>query len=65
MSDEFLIFCEAEPVDSGFVPTVRISRAGEDVFTWRCPFAFSEQSSALVYGRDYAEVALQALKLRG
>jgi hypothetical protein len=64
MSDEFLVFCDAEPVDSGFVPTVRISHAGNDVFTWRCPFAFSEQVSALIYARDYATVAVEALKAR-
>jgi hypothetical protein len=65
MSDDFLTFCDAEPVDTGFVPTVRIARGGNDVFTWRCQFAFTDMASALVYGRDYAEVALAALKVRG
>ena len=64
MADDLLIFCDAEAVETGFVPTVRISQAGKNVFTWRCSFAFSELTSALTYGRDYAEVAARALGLR-
>jgi len=64
MNAEFFMFCELDPVETGFVPTVRIILDGEEVFAWRCSFAFSDASRALVYGRDYGEVALQALKAR-
>jgi hypothetical protein len=65
MNPDFLMVCEVEPVEAGFVPTVRIVRGGEEVFFWRCSFAFSEESGALVYGKDYGEVALQALRALG
>jgi hypothetical protein len=64
MSDDFFTFCDADQVGTGFIPTVRITQGGKDVFIWRCQFAFTDMASALIYGRDYAEVALAALKVR-
>ena len=64
MSDKFVLTCDAEPVETGFVPTARITRGDEEVFSWRCTFAFTEKSTALVYARGYGEVALESLKLR-
>lgn len=62
MGKEYILRCEVQSDATGFVPTATISSGGAEVFAWRCPFSFSDESQAIVYGSDYGEVALDALR---
>jgi len=62
MSADFHLICDAEPVDGGFLPTVKILEGSRVALAWRGSFSFPHLSLALVYAHDYGAVAIEALR---
>jgi hypothetical protein len=53
---------DAEAVADGFFPTATVTSHAVVVFRWRGSFPFPTKERALVYARDYGEVAMAALR---
>lgn len=65
MSSRLVLSWDAKPTRTSFLPTVTIRNGlGAVIFEWVGSCGFESLSSALLFARDYGEVALGAVRKR-